>query len=83
MNKDVINEDAYYKLLAYSGQLEKQRREKREDTLADASIYAGFDNFDSFYTDTLVDDAKKPARAINPEVFRPKRFLDSDGSLDK
>jgi hypothetical protein len=35
-NKDVVNEDAYYKLLAYSGQVEKNRRENRESVMADA-----------------------------------------------
>lgn len=35
-NKDVVNEDAYYKLLAYSGQVEKNRRENRESVMGDA-----------------------------------------------
>jgi hypothetical protein len=29
-NKDIVNEDAFYKLLAYTGLLEKKRRENHK-----------------------------------------------------
>lgn len=59
-NKDVVNEDSYYKFMAYTGNLEKKRRENLKEVMNDATIYAGFDCFENFYQDHLLDQAKVP-----------------------
>jgi len=82
-NKDVINEDSFYKLLAYNGMLQKKRTENKEATMDDPTMAAGFESFDSMYQQTLLEDAKKPQREIDPEVFRPKMQMISDQSMDK
>ena len=40
-NKNVQNEDAFYKFLAYTGNLEKQRRENRKETLNNFELLGG------------------------------------------
>ena len=45
-NKDITNEDAFYKLMAYSGVLEKKRKDNRKETLKDPVLLAGEDSFD-------------------------------------
>lgn len=61
-NKGVVNEDAFYKQLAYSGLLEKKRRDNRKEVLEDPVLQAGFHTFENYYQDRLVEDAKLPAR---------------------
>ncbi len=48
-NKDVQNEDAFYKFLAYTGNLEKQRRENRKQTLSNFELLGGEQSFEQFY----------------------------------
>ena len=49
-NREVENEDAYYKFLAYSGMLQKNRGGANyEKTMNDPMIYAGFEGFDNTY----------------------------------
>jgi len=48
MNRGILNEDAYYKLLAYNGSVQK-RRVQNKGELEDMEVYAGFENFDQFY----------------------------------
>ena len=76
-NKDIANEDALYKFLAFSGQLERKRRENREQTLDDPTIVAGFEGFESFYQDTLLQDAKKAPRPIDTSLFKAKAQVSS------
>jgi len=44
-NKGIINEDAFYKFLAYSGNLQKKRAENPKATHGDLEIAAGFHKF--------------------------------------
>jgi hypothetical protein len=48
-NKGVVNEDAFYKHLAYTGLLEKKRRDNHKATLADPVLEAGFHSFENYY----------------------------------
>lgn len=52
-NKDVKNEDALYKFLAYSGMLEKKRREDLNKTRKDESIAMSLSAFTEYYKDEL------------------------------
>jgi len=53
INRAVKDEDALYKFLAYSGVLEKQRRENLDKTRKDLEIAYGVDNFPEFYKQEL------------------------------
>jgi hypothetical protein len=48
-NKSVKNEDALYKFLAYSGILEKKRREDINKTRKKNEIRYGMENIEEFY----------------------------------
>lgn len=74
-NRDVQNEDSYYKMLAYAGMLEKKRRNRRKATLDDMSIFAGFEAFDQFYIDHLLNEAKNEPRPIDTEALKYKSPL--------
>jgi len=41
-----VNEDAFYKLLAYTGTLEKKRRENIKETRKDIVLMAGLESFE-------------------------------------
>lgn len=71
-NRQIVNEDAYYKFLAYSGNLHQKRAANPKATHGDLEISAGYHRFESFYQDTLLEDAKIPAREIDPSVFEAK-----------
>jgi hypothetical protein len=73
-NKDVLNEDAYFKFLAYTGNLEKNRRENREATLNDPEMYAGYEGFEQIYMTHLLEDAKIEPRVIDKEALKPKNI---------
>ena len=73
MNKAVKNEDALYKFLAYSGVLEKQRRESIDKTRKDLETVYGIDNFSEFYKQELQADAKREPRPINPADYEYSR----------
>ena len=68
----IKNEDAIYKLLAYTGNLEKIRRENKEETLADIVLQQGGHTFDTFYQNILLEDMKKPPREIDESKLIPK-----------
>lgn len=72
-NKEVKNEDALYKFLAYSGMLEKNRREDLNKTRKNSEISFGLENFEEFYKNELQRDAKRDPRAINPADYQLKR----------
>ena len=96
-NKGIVNEDAFYKFLAYSGNLHQNRAKDYKGTHGDLQISAGFHRFESFYQDTLLDEARVPARPIDESVFEAKPrapqlsgsdrqdagFLDMDGRREK
>jgi hypothetical protein len=52
-NKSLKNEDALYKFLAYSGMLEKTRREDINKTRKNNEIIFGVENFTEFYKGEL------------------------------
>lgn len=72
-NKEVKNEDALYKFLAYSGMLEKKRREDLNKTRKDDLISMGVSDFSEFYKQELQKDTKKAPRPVNPADYVPKR----------
>jgi hypothetical protein len=74
-NNSVQNEDALYKFLAYSGMLEKKRREDIDKTRKNNTMIYGLETFEEFYKKELQTDAKRPARPINPEDYQPRRGL--------
>jgi len=76
-NKDVKDKDALYKFLTYSGMLEKKRREDINKTRKDNVVAFGIHNFEEFYKEQLLLDAKKPAREIKPEEYKPVRGMDA------
>ena len=82
-NKEIVNEDAYYKLMAYTGALEKTRRENIKETTSDPETLAGFECFHQEYLKTLEADVKRPARAVNPEEFVARRQSTTQGSSDR
>ena len=61
-NNEMKNEDALYKFLAYSGMLEKKRRENIDKTRKDASIVYGVENFEEYYKEELLRDSKREPR---------------------
>lgn len=48
-NKEIVNEDAFYKFLAYTGNLESKRRANVKETRKDETILAAFHSFENFY----------------------------------
>lgn len=76
-NSSVKNEDALYKFLAYSGVLEKKRRENLDKTRKNNELVYGIENFEEFYKQELQKDAKRDPRPINPSDYQPKRVDNS------
>ncbi len=72
-NAKVKNEDALYKFLAYSGVLEKKRRENLDKTRKNNELVYGVENFEEFYKQELQRDAKRDPRPVNPSDYNPKR----------
>jgi hypothetical protein len=77
-NQSIKNEDALYKFLAYSGMLEKKRRDDIDKTRKNNEIIYGIENFEEFYKQELQRDAKREPREINSNDYLPKkgRFVD-------
>lgn len=82
-NRGVVNEDALYKQLAYSGSLERKRREEGAEAAGGPDRLAAFDGFDTFYQETLLEDAKRPARPINAADFAQKAAVSVEGTTDR
>jgi hypothetical protein len=82
-NKGIINEDAFYKFFAFTGQLEKKRRDNHKETMADPVLTAGFHSFENYYQDELIKDAKRPARNIDYDALKPKNIKSSGGGSDR
>ena len=57
-NEGIKNEDAIYKFLAYSGMLHKKRAADKKATMKDPDAIAGFDAFEHFYQDILLQESK-------------------------
>ena len=73
-NREVKNEDALYKYLAFCGMLEKNRRENIKETRKSMEIAYGLHNFEEFYKDQLKKDANRDPRHIVPEHYQPKKI---------
>ena len=52
-NKEIKDEDSLFKFLAYSGMLEKKRREDLNKTRKNDEIVYGVHNFEEFYKEEL------------------------------
>lgn len=65
------NEDAMYKFLAFSGMLESKRRETLDKTRMDGDIAFAPHTFEEYVKQTLLEDARKPARPINEADYQP------------
>jgi hypothetical protein len=63
--------------------LEKKRKENHKETMADEVIAAGFHSFENYYQDRLLEEAKVPARKIDPSVFVPKKRTKVTGVSDR
>ena len=72
-NRQVVDEDALYKFLAYSAMLEKNRRVDMKKTLKNVELVYGEENFDRFYRNQLMQDAKREPRKYNPEDYLPRK----------
>ena len=77
-NKEVKNDDALYKFLAYSGTLEKTRREDINKTRKNNEIVFGIETFEEFYKQELQKDFKREPRPVNPEDYQPRRGVFTD-----
>jgi len=51
--------------------------------LTDPALLAGFEAFDETYRNQLLEDAKRPARPVDPTAFAPKNRRTSDGPSDR
>ena len=72
-NQELKNEDALYKFLAYSGMLEKKRREDIDKTRKNNEMIYGMENFEEFYKGELKKDSKLEPRPVNPADYQSKR----------
>ena len=72
-NEELKNEDALYKFLAYSGMLEKKRREDVDKTRKNNEMIYGIENFEEFYKGELKKDSKLAPRTVNPTDYQAKR----------
>lgn len=72
LNKQVQDEDAFYKILAYGSNVERLRRENKEAVDGNPNIYANFVNFNEFYLENLMERAKLKPAEIDYEALKPK-----------
>lgn len=63
--------------MAYSGMLEKKRREDIDKTRKNNEMIYGMENFEEFYKGELKKDSKLPPRPINPADYQQKRVDNS------
>jgi hypothetical protein len=82
-NKGIINEDAFYKFFAFTGQLEKKRRDNHKATMNDPVLAAGYHSFEQYYQDELLTDAKRPERKIDYDALKPKNIKASSSGSDR
>lgn len=80
-SRAIEDEDAYYKLLAYTGNLEKQRRKDHKATTLNPVLAQGGDTFEQFYQQQLTDDARRPPREIDEQALMPKAHKRRTASL--
>jgi hypothetical protein len=75
LNKRVVNEDAYYKLLAYSSIIDRENGEKEQKKEATdiAFIRTGFRDF---YRKELKKEMLRPPREINPNDYVARKPWD-------
>ena len=54
--------------------LHKKRASDKKATYEDRDAIAGYDAFEHYYQDVLLDDAKKPPREIDLDALKPKKL---------
>lgn len=79
-NKELKNEDALFKFLAFSGMLEQSRREDINKTRKNNELIYGVENFTEFYKQELQKDSKKEPRPIDPELYQQRRGTETDAA---
>lgn len=62
-----------YKFLAFSGMLETTRRKTLEKSRVSEDIALSPHSFDEYVKQTLLEDAKKPARPIIESEYQPTK----------
>ena len=77
-NRDIKDEDSFYKYMAFAGTIEKKRRDNIEKTRKDYEHIYGQDTFEEVYLDELHKGIKKEPRPVNLEDLKqkiqPKKF---------
>merc|ERR1712060_137244 len=78
-NKSVQNEDALFKSMAYSAMVDQKYKTQMENpdhvTFKDKEYMTSPYTFERYYINQLEKEALRPARAINPEDYEPKKFM--------
>ena len=77
-NRHVKDEDALYKLMAYSQSRLRKRLESEDehkDWLENPKKVLGFEDFEAFYSEQLVKDSMVEPRPIVEEELYPKRKI--------
>ena len=75
-NRDIINEDAMYKLMAYQGALQKKRMtdpEAKDEFVNNPKLMAAMERFEDYYKEELLKNAKMEPRKYNEAEFLPQR----------
>ena len=78
-NKSIKNEDALYKQLAYGVMVEQKYKKQWEtpdnETFKDKEYYVSNLTFERYYMGELEREAKLKPREINPDDYKPKKFM--------
>ncbi len=83
-NKNIKNEDALFKLLAFNGARERAAEELDADRRASTSQRWDYNSWEEYYRENLRHDAQKPARAVNPADFvqrKPWEYTPADAEF--
>ena len=74
-NKQVKNEDAQYKLLAFNAMIDREKKAAFEKAGSKESAQLMFENanFADFYRDELKQDIKRDPRPINEEDYTTRK----------
>ena len=83
-NKQIKNEDAQFKLLAFNGMLDKKNQALHEQNDDNEAAFS-FDSFTEFYKQELRNDQFKPAREMDPSHYTRKKpwELSTEGFKNK
>ena len=75
LNKKIVNEDAYYKLLAYSSVIDRDNTEndQKKEIIDIENVSTGFKDF---YRRELKKEMQRPPREINPNNYVARKPWD-------